>query len=412
MSTIIGIIIVIAILALLGKLYQMFKDRIQFTVNGLDSKFSFRETKLLWQVSKICHLQDPNSLYYSLPSLTKCMNEINTIINDKGPNALKMQELMTKLFNFRTKIQNEADEKKGLDSSMDLDNGQRLRIILPGKGVFVSEIVNNGSDITILMPKQNDMIPIPADEWVGKTVSVYLWRHGDARYVFDTVVNSQCIFLGKLCLRLRHSYNLLRTQKRHAVRAKCSIYADLYILNKPNINYSAVESAKGFRCLLEDISESGALIRIGGKGKQNMRIKLQFNINNKLVLMFGVVRTVEYNEEINQTRLHFECIHIDPAMKHEVLSYVYNMLPASDKEVYDAIKLTDSDSTEDSVENEVKKEVENGLNNINGVNIPKVEQDTGLSLENKIDLPFDLVKDVESAQDETFWNSLPELSEG
>ena len=39
--------------------------------------------------------------------------------------------------------------------------------------------------------------------------------------------------------------------------------------------------------------------------------------------MFGVVRTVEYNEATNQSLLHFECIHLDPTMRNEVLSFVY-----------------------------------------------------------------------------------------
>ena len=88
------------------------------------------------------------------------------------------------------------------------------------------------------------------------------------------------------------------------------------------------------------------MIRIGGKGVPNVQIKLQFNIQSMLIIMFGVVRTVEYNEASNQSLLHFECIHLEPAMKNEVLSYVYNMLPEREKEVYEALKLTDTDEEE------------------------------------------------------------------
>jgi hypothetical protein len=59
--------------------------------------------------------------------------------------------------------------------------------------------------------------------------------------------------------------------------------------------------------------------------------------------MFGIVRTAEYNEAKNQSLLHFECIHIEPVMKNEVLSFVYNTLPQNEKEVFDAITLTDAD---------------------------------------------------------------------
>ena len=89
------------------------------------------------------------------------------------------------------------------------------------------------------------------------------------------------------------------------------------------------------------------MIRIGGKGVPNVQIKLQFNIQNMLIIMFGVVRTVEFNEASNQSLLHFECIHLEPAMRNEVLSFVYDMLPEREKEVYEALQLTDSDEQEE-----------------------------------------------------------------
>ena len=261
-------------------------------------------------------------------------------------NDPKTQALITKLFDYRTKLQNETDNKKGLDSTMYLDKGQKLRLILPGKGVFSSKLLNNGKELIISVPRQKDMIPLTAEEWTGKFINVYLWRKGDARYVFDTTVTGHGLFVGESSISLKHSSNLIRTQKRKAVRAKCEIKANLYIIKNENIDYNAVETQNGYKCLIEDISEAGAMIRIGGKGVPNVQIKLQFNIQSMLMLMFGVVRTVEYNEASNQSLLHFECIHLEPAMKNEVLSYVYNMLPEREKEVYEALKLTDTDEEE------------------------------------------------------------------
>jgi hypothetical protein len=117
----------------------------------------------------------------------------------------------------------------------------------------------------------------------------------------------------------------------------------LYIIKKDTVEVNAIETHNGYRCLIEDISECGALIRIGGKGAQNVRIKLQFNIQNKLILMVGIVRTVEFNEEQNQSLLHFECTHIETSMRNEVLKFVYNMLPQSEKEVLEALEQTETD---------------------------------------------------------------------
>ena len=341
MYTVSFIIILIIILAIMGAVYTAFKPRINFFITGLDAGFSFSEISMLWSAAELCNLEMPASLYYSLPALTSCMTQISNVTSsDSNP---RNQLLMTKLFNYRTKIQNEADDKKGMATTHSLDKGQTLRIILPGKGVFASEIVGNGNFLVINVPRQKNLIPYTGEDWVGKVISVYLWRKGDARYVFDTTVTQSGLFLGKSALFLKHSANLVRTQKRKAIRVKCEIYGMLYIIKKEKVDLNAIETQNGFRCLIEDISESGALIRIGGKGVQNVKIKLQYNIHNKLILMVGVVRTVEYNENDNQSLLHFECTHIETAMRNEVLKFVYNMMPEGEKEVMEALEQTEDD---------------------------------------------------------------------
>ena len=388
MYILIGIIIAISILLALAGLYSVFKQRIEFYITGLDQKFSFSDLNLLWDVSQMCDLDYPKALFWSMPSLTKCMSHITSQAAMNGTeNDPKTQALITKLFDYRTKLQNKTDDKKGVESTMYLDKDQKLRIILPGKGVFSSKILNNGKELIISVPRQKDLIPFTAEEWVGKFVSVYLWRKGDARYVFDSTVTGHGLFIGESSISLKHSSNLIRTQKRKAVRAKCEIKANLYIITSEKIDYNAVETQNGYKCLIEDISESGALIRIGGKGVSNVQIKLQFNIQNMLIIMFGVVRTVEYNEASNQSLLHFECIHLDQTMKNEVLSFVYNMLPEREKEVYEALKLTDTDEVEagdEGLQNE--ESVTNGDSDSfnNGIDMGRTEE---IKEEPKVNLP-------------------------
>ena len=345
MYTIIAIIVISLFLILLAFLYSAFLNKIKFFVTGLDAGFSMPDMHLLWNVAQICELDEPTSLFFSMPALTKCMSQItNQASADNTIDTPKYQTLLSKLFAYRTKIQNESDNKKGLSSTETLENGQRLRIILPGQGVFASKVVSNGKMIVITLPKKNDIIVIGAEDWIGKVIHVYFWRKGDAQYVFDTSVVQHGIYLGKTTLYLKQSYNLTRTQKRRAVRAKCEIYAELFFVKKSNEDEQIIESKNGYKCLLQDISESGALIKIGGKGRENIKIKLQFSIKSKLIIMVGIVRKVEYNQELNQSYLHFECTNIEQSMKNEILAFVYNMLPESEKEVLEAIKQTESDS--------------------------------------------------------------------
>lgn len=347
MYIIIAIIVITLFLIGFVFLYSVLKNRVKFFITGMDSGFSVHDVHLLWNVAQICELDEPSALFFSMSALTKCMNQITKqAISDKTVENPKYQALLSKLFAYRTKIQNESDSKKGLSSTETLEAGQLLRILLPGKGVFASKVVANGKMIIITLPKQKDMIVISAEDWVGKVLNVYFWRKGDAQYVFDSVVMQQGVYLGKTSLFLKQSYNLTRTQKRRAVRAKCEIYAELFFVKKSQNDNHVIESKNGFKCLLMDISESGALIKIGGKGRENIKIKLQFSIRSKLIIMLGIVRKVEYNQEKNMSYLHFECTNIEQSMKNEILAFVYNMLPESEKEVLEAIKQTESDSLE------------------------------------------------------------------
>lgn len=345
-----SVIIVIAALVLIAvfiRLMVVFKDKISFFSTGLDNSFKFGEVAVLWKLAKQCELEDPMTLYVSVPALNRCINSVITKARHNGTeNSFKIQNFLARLYKFRTRIALVADGKRGLDSTQSLQKGQRLRIILPGKGVFFSRILNSGHEMVISLPRQKDVITVAPEEWLHKQIHVYFWRKGDAGYVFDSEVGKTGIFLGQDALFIHNSNQLLRTQKRQSIRCACKIYAEMFMIKTAQPDFSAVDNEGGFRCLLEDISEDGALIRIGGKGVPNVQIKLQFTIDEVFVMMFGVIRSVEFNAALNQSRLHFECTHIEPNMKNAVLSFVYNVIPQEQKEVHEALSATEEDMTE------------------------------------------------------------------
>ena len=341
------LVIVAAAIAIVVRLCFVFKDKIKFFTVGLDSKFHLNEIFLLWRLAKECDLDNPLSLYISVPSLNKCISMIITNSRKKGTEkSFKTQDFLGRLYKFRTKIALDTDGKKGLDDTRSLEKGQRLRIILKGKGVFLAKILNNGHELVISVPRQNNMIKIPGDDWVGKNISIYLWRKGDASYVFDSLVFNAGLFTGEPCLYIQHTDKLLRAQKRQSVRCDCKIYAQMYMIKSEVVDYNVVENEPGYRCLLEDISEDGAMIRIGGQGKTDVQIKLQFTLNETFIMMYGIIRAVEFNPTLKQSRLHFECVHIEPTMKNAILSYVYKVIPEEEKEINEAIEQTESDALE------------------------------------------------------------------
>jgi len=352
LGQIIVIVSAIAVIALLLKLYRLNREHIQFIAIGSDNGFKFSEINLLWRLAKECDLDEPVSLYISVGALNRAISIYISQARSNGTeDTPKVQGFLSKLYKFRTKINIDHQNKKGLESTKYLDNGQKLRIILPGCGVFKSSIMNNGYELVAKLPTQNGAVKLRGEEWVGRDISVYLWRKGDAHYVFDSRVTDSGVFNGQNVIYLTQSNQLVRAQKRKSVRSECNISANLYFLNPETLDYNEIfDEASGYKCLLEDISEDGALVRIGGQGKVNAQIKLQFKIGDSLIMMFGIVRAVEYNKKFNQSRLHFESIHLEPDMKNKILSFVYNILPPEEKDIFDALSQTEEDEKQDDIQ--------------------------------------------------------------
>lgn len=344
-AVILGITFLIVLV--LTRLFKHFSGHIKFFAAGMDQKFNMSEISTLWKLAKMCDLEEPISLFYSVPSLSRCITHIIEEAEEKGTqDTPQIQEFLSKLYKYRTKIELESDQKKGLDSTKGLDKGQKLRIILPGKGLFESQILNNGRELIIKLPTQKGVLKLKGEEWLDQDISIYLWRKGDANYVFDSRVLATSVFNGQSALFITQSDKIFRAQKRRSVRCECHVPAALYIIKDALVNYSTVETAPGYKCILEDISEDGAMIRIGGKGVANTQIKIQFELEGAFILMFGIIKAVEYNAEINQSRLHFECTHVEPTMKNYILSFVYKVLPERQKEIFAALTQTEEDAKE------------------------------------------------------------------
>ena len=381
------------------RLLVVYSGTVNFFLTGTDKGFKFSECFLLWKLAKISDLEEPSKLFFSVESLTDAIGSVMRTAKIKGnEKSDKIQNFLLKLYDFRTKLKLDHENKKGLESTKYLAKGQKLRIILPGHGLFASYIMNNGYEMIIRLPSKNKTLPILTQGWLNKTISVYLWRKGDASYTFDTQVTNSGVFDGQPVLYLAQTNKLLRAQKRRSVRCECNLGASLYFIRQEITDFSIVETEPGYKVILEDISEDGAMIRIGGQGLVNAQIKLQFILKNVLILMYGIVRAVEYNKEINQSRLHFECIHLEKDMKNVILSFVYNVLPQEQKDVFDALTATEQDKKAD-YENPIEELEPLPLEETSEKNTTK--EDSKDLIEENVELKTDDVDDEKNDDGET-----------
>ncbi len=308
------------------RLFVVFSSVITFYASGLDAGFSFSDISLLWRLSSTVDIDNPASLFISVSAIDRSIAQVKKdarIANTQDSD--KTKKLLSKLYEYRTKVDLDPRKNKGIKTTKSIALGQRLHILLKGYGVFTSQVVNNGRELVISLPLRNKKVVIASTDWHKKDISVYFHRYDDASYVFDAKVRASMQFGSHVSLFLPHTDKILRTQKRSAIRCECNVRGFLFVQSR-QVESIDESDIPGLKCLVEDISEDGASIRIGGKGKANLRLRLEFLLEDDVIVMNGVVRGVEYNEAMNVSRLHFQCLEMGDEEKNKVLTYVYTFL--------------------------------------------------------------------------------------
>jgi hypothetical protein len=119
---------------------------------------------------------------------------------------------------------------------------------------------------------------------------------------------------------------LFRSQKRKSVRSRTKLPGHLYLVKRFEGAYERPESVPGMRCVIEDVSEAGAAVFIGGKAKPGLKMKVQFRLGDGQVVMSGTAKGVDYDSKKNQSRIHFQALAPSRHTRDILLGYVFNIL--------------------------------------------------------------------------------------
>jgi c-di-GMP-binding flagellar brake protein YcgR len=302
---------------------------IQFFAKGKDAGFSFREIELLRRLAQKCNIEDPSSLFWSQNQLDICIRSLVRSLRMSGEvEDAGTQAFLSKLYDFRKKVEMEKPRiKNGISSSRQVSEGQSLRILVTGTGVFKSQVIKNINQyLTISRPTNPKISTSAAFAWSGLKIAVYFWREDDAGYVFDSEVQDEVFSRGLSSLKITHSDSLFRTQKRKNIRIKLHKAAFLY-LKKEGDEPGTLEITPGLKCFLEDLSDAGCAVTVGGRAAAGLEVKIQFALDNTAISMSGTVRSVDYNEDSNRSVLHVEADALPPETRNHILGEVFGMLP-------------------------------------------------------------------------------------
>jgi c-di-GMP-binding flagellar brake protein YcgR len=326
-------VILIITIAVSGILYYVLthagKGRgnswVQFFSKGKDAGFSFKEVELLRRLAVSCQLDDPAAIFWSQSQLDVCIRSLARSVRLAGGGDQVTQDFLSKLYDYRKKLEMEKnDAVASLSDTRQIDEGQSVNVLLgKGQGVYPSRIVKNTSQYLVIERPSSPRLP-KNFSWNNLKISVYFWRKEDAGYVFDTEVQDEVFSKGTASLKLSHGESLFRTQKRKSIRIKTHKSAFLYILESLEPS-DTIELTPGLKSILEDLSDSGCAVTVGGKATVGLRVKVQFILNNMPVCISGTVCSLEYNAERNRSLLHVEADPLSQEARNHILGEVFGM---------------------------------------------------------------------------------------
>lgn len=319
------IIILIPVVLLLAKAEKPY-SALTYYDRAKEVGFSIAEANKIKNKARELDITDPGEVLWHTRELDMVIagftEEFRAQKIDKQRDTIAFME---KLYDFRKRLEFDNPRYKfGIHSTKLIRRNQKLRVLIHGLGVHQSTLIDNNERylvITYPMGVKAD----PGFNWKGKKLSVYFRRENDAEYVFDTYVLDDVRINNIPVLQIAHSDSLFRSQKRKSIRMRANSPAYLYLLRKGDTAYERPERIPGLRCIVEDISDDGAAIRIGGKAKVGMMVKVQLWINDDTIVMSGIVKGVDYETNKNQSVLHIQAMPLSPRMRNLVRSHVYNI---------------------------------------------------------------------------------------
>ena len=298
----------------------------EFYINGADAGFSVVEMRMLKKAAEQAGLENPTTIFFSIDMLDHSISVLSKIVEDNGVEYTPDESgLLKKLYDYRKTIEfNKPRYKSGIKHTLELKQGQNVKITLGKSGLFNSEILEIDDDfLTISYPSGNTLPQ--GVSWRGQNLRVYFQKTNDASYYFETHVKDDYYDRSFKLLHIAHSGSILRSQRRKSVRTKAEFPVTIFILQDMSQVDNLVQAEGGFRGEMMDISEDGASLIIGGMGKDGLLLKLQFQMESSILVLCGVIRYFEYKEDLDRSILHLQFMQPDEETRNKILSFVYNV---------------------------------------------------------------------------------------
>lgn len=323
-----GILAIIVAVLAIPTLAILARGSKPFALAGLYARcrragFSFEEYRRFRKALLIAGVRDPLLVFDSAKEMDRVIAVLDRVGRGEDEAVAGSTKFFDKVYAIRKDLElGRKESRSGIRSSRQMAQGQRVRLLVAGIGVFNATVVDNNNRYLVLSYPQGPRLPA-GFVWQGKKVSVYFWRRDDAGYVFDSYAIDDMRIRNVPVIHIGHSESLLRTQKRKSVRARASLPAYLYLLKRIEGAFEKSEREPGMRSMVQDLSEDGFSLAVGGKARPGLLVKAQFALGERQIVMTGTVRSVDYDATKNRSLLHVEAVPPSPRTRNAIRSYVY-----------------------------------------------------------------------------------------
>jgi len=309
-------------------------DFLRFCIKGSQKGFSFYELRFLWRFNS--YTTDKAHFFSSASALDFCIKLIQEQLdqNPRAKNIEKAQDLLTKLYNYRTKFALELMQNQyQIETTRDIEVRQVCMLLAPKVGslyIRCEEVLDNCVKFVMF---DSSARKASKHKWNGDTVQVYFWRRHDAGYFYISKVLRGKAIKNGFELYVAHSNELRRTQQRKSIRAACKFEGVLFPMYSQMQFNDIYENTGGIKCIVRNISEDGAMIYAKGRAERGVNIKLQFKVFGKPVVMCGYIVRFIYDEKANTSKVHFNCTRITEQNRNNILSFVYDIAGSRDSDI-------------------------------------------------------------------------------
>lgn len=274
--------------------------------------YSKEEKQLLISLFRMAKQKSVYKFFKDSTMIQDCIYYISKFKQEK-----KYLNLLERLYKRKTyleeKVLKKAHAKNKIKNSTYLNIGQGVTIEL------TNHSIKEHIKATIVESNDKSFVLATSDECFLSDGQITI------RFLINTLgyeIKSVVIKQGEKNIVVKHAPVLLQ-RNRLSTRVKVDMKGEFFVCPIGSFRKYYAENYNGYHCDIIDISEGGVALLVEGKGKVGIDIKIQFTLDDKNIILYGLLKSVNYHYKKNQSILHVQLYPDIPfEMKEHLFSFI------------------------------------------------------------------------------------------